>query len=284
MTTRRELDRAFARHPVVGSEPRDDIYGRFGLHPDGFKTRSLKMEMRVWAKSLLRNDTPKPFVIYGRPRSGTTLLVHLLQQVPDVRCEGELFHFRLISPVGFTRRLPKRAGPTVRAFGFKIISYQMLDIQGIRRPLAFFDRIASQGYSVAHLTRNTWDQTLSLAKAQSSGVFFSRDGQTRLLRIDPERFLALLKWNEDMLDYERAVMAHVPHFAIDYDRDLVDAARHQPTVDRFCAHLGIASAKVVAAIRRTGGEGGLHKVENMEDIVTRVRQSALAHLVPDRLA
>lgn len=284
MTTRRDLDRAFARHPVVGSEPRDDIYGRFGLHPDGFKTRSLRMEMRVWAKSFLRDDTPKPFVIYGRPRSGTTLFVHLLQQIPDVRCEGELFHFRLISPLGFTRRLPRRAGPDIRAFGFKIISYQLMDIQRIRRPLAFFDRIADQGYSVVHLTRNTWDQTLSLAKAQSSGVFFAKGGETRLLHIDPERFLALLKWNEEMLDYERDVMAHVPHLAIDYDRDLVDAARHQPTVDGVCEHLGIASAEVMAAIRRTGGEGGLHKVENMEEIAAHVRRSPLAHLLPDALS
>jgi hypothetical protein len=284
MTTRRALDRAFARHPVVGSEPRDDIYGRYGLHPDAFKTRSLKMEMRVWAKSLLRNDRPKPFVIYGRPRSGTSLLVHLLQQVPDVRCEGELFHFRLISPTGFTRRLPKRAGPTVRAFGFKIISYQLMEIQRIRRPLAFFDRIGRQGYGVLHLTRNTWDQTLSLAKAQTSGVFFSKDGETRLLRIDPARFLALLQWNEDMLDYERAVMAHVPHFPVDYDRDLVVSARHQSTVDRICDHLGVASAEVAAAMRRTGGEGGLHKVENMAELAAHVRRSPLAHLVPDRLS
>lgn len=281
MTSRRDLDRAFARHPVVGSEPRGDIYGRIGIHPDRLSPRSLKMELRVWGKSLLRNDDPKPFVIYGRPRSGTTLLVRLLDQVPAVRCDGELLHFFLLSPMGFLRRLPKRAGPDVRAYGVKLISYHLMEIQRIRRPLAFFDRIVGYGYSVVHLTRNTWDQTLSLAKAHATGVYFSKADDARVLRLNPDRFLELLKWNEDMLDYEQKVMSHVAHFAVDYDRDLSEAARHQPTVDALCSYLGVPSAEVGINMRRTGGKGGLQKVENMEEVVAHVRRSDLAHLVPE---
>lgn len=279
--TRAQIDQDLANDPIVGAEPREDIYGRLKVHPDRLKLRSLPMEMRVWAKSFLRHDRPKPFVIYGRPRSGTTLLVRLLDQVPHVRCDGELLHYFLLDPVGFLSRLPKRAGPDLAAYGVKLISYHLLEIQRKRHPLAFFDKIAAHGYTVLHLTRNTWDQTLSLAKAQESHVYFSDAKKLESLHIDPDKFLRLLKWNEDMLAYEHKVMAHVPHLPVHYDTDLRLAAQHQPCIDRICAHLGTTSAPVVAKIKRTGGKDGLQKVDNMDALIARVRNSDLAHLVPD---
>ena len=282
MTARRDIDRALARHPVVGSEPREDIFRHLGVHPDRLNFKNLPMEARVWAKSLVRHDSPKPFVIYGRPRSGTTLLVRLLDQVPDVRCDGELLHYFLVDPVGFLARLPRRAGPDVRAYGIKLISYHLLEIQRVRRPLAFFDRIAAHGYGVVHLTRNSWDQTLSLAKAQLSGVYFSKTGRDmESLRIDPERFVDLLSWNDKMLAYEHEVMSHVAHSAVRYDDDLRNPEQHQRTIDRLCADFGVQSADVGVTMKRTGGKDGLQRVENMEELVTRVRASDLAHLVPD---
>ncbi len=284
MTSRRELDRALACHPVVGSEPREDIFRHLGIHPDRLNFKNLPMEAKVWGKSFLRSDRPKPFVIYGRPRSGTTLLVRLLDQIPDVRCDGELLHYFLINPAGFLARLPRRAGPDVKAYGVKLISYHLLEIQRVRRPLAFFDKIAAHGYSVIHLTRNSWDQTLSLAKAQLSGVYFSKSGsEPQTLRIEPERFLALLEWNEKMLSYERDVMKHVDHVPVHYDSDLKSAALHQPTIDRLCEYLGVQRADVGATLRRTGGKEGLQQVDNLDAIAAFVRKSALAHLVPQNL-
>lgn len=283
--SREHLDNEFERHQVVGSEPRRDKYGQWGIHPDRLNPRSLPMEAKVWAKSLVQNDAPTPFLIYGRPRSGTTLLVRLLDQLPQVRSEGELLHYFLFSPIGFLRRLPKRAGPDVRAYGMKLISYHLMEIQRIRRPLAFFDRIGNHGYKVIHLTRNTWDQTLSLMKAQESGTYFSNSaGEVEMLRLDPERFLKLLKWNEDMLEYENAVMTHVEHFPVSYDLDLKESTQHQKTIDALSAHLGISSTPVKATMKRTGGDRGLQKVENLDEVMEHVRQTELAHLVPETAA
>lgn len=281
--SRVELDRILARHPAVGSEPRQDIFQHLGVHPDRFKLRSLPMEAKVWAKSMLRHDSPKPFLIYGRPRSGTTLLVHLLNQIPGLRCDGELLHYFLLSPLNFLRRLPKRAGSHVQAYGVKVLSYQLMEIQRIRRPIAFFDALGNLGYDIVHLTRNSWDQTLSLIKAQESGLYFDRNGTSAVpLRLDPCRFVDLLQWNERMLDYEEAVMSHVKHFRIQYDSDLKEASSQQKTIDALCRHLGITSSKVNSAMRRTGGNAGLQKVENMEELMARVSQSDLAHLVPKK--
>lgn len=285
MQTRAKLDDKLAQDPAVGSEPRGDIYGRIGIHPDRLKLRSLPMEARVMAKSLFGQGNPKPFVIYGRPRSGTTVLVRLLDQVPQVRCDGELLHFFLLDPVGFLARLPKRVPQNIGAYGVKLISFHLTEIQRLRRPLAFFDKLATHDYAVLHLTRNTWDQTLSLAKAHKSSYYKNRPGgaPAQTLHLDPARFLELLRWNEAMLSYERKVMAHVPHLPVTFEDDLSTAEFHQPTIDRICAHLGVTSAPVKAKSPRTGGKGGLLAVENLEEVARHVKNSDFAHLLPDTL-
>lgn len=279
--SRVEIDRQLSTDAAVGSEPRGDIYGRIKVHPDRFNLRSLPMEAKVLAKSWLRNDRPKAFLIYGRPRSGTTLLVRLLDQVPQVRCDGELLRCFLVDPVGFLNRLPRRAGADLAAYGVKVISYHLLEVQRVRRPLAFFDKLVAQNYAILHLTRSTWDQTLSLAKAHASAVYFSStDARPQSFSIEPGRFLDLLRWNEKMLAYEHRVMAHVPHMHIHYNTDLRTSDAQQPTIDRVCEYLGVTSAPVVARFKRTGGTDGLHTVDNMEEVIRHVQGSDLAHLVP----
>ena len=71
------------------------------IHPHRLRLGGVLMEAKVWLKSKTRNDRPIPFVIYARPRSGTTLLVNLLNQVQNLRCDGELLHDLVLRPVGF---------------------------------------------------------------------------------------------------------------------------------------------------------------------------------------
>ncbi len=276
MSDRSALDDAFERHPAVGSEPKDDyLFGR--IHPHRFRRHGPMLEARVWAKSLGRHDPTTPFLIFGRPRSGTTLLVRLLDQVPGIRSDGELLHYGAISPLGLLSRLPRRAGAA--AYGVKLLSYQLTEVQQIRRPLAFFDRVRDMGYRVIHLRRNTWAQTLSLARAQASQIYFidRRAVATPRLRLDPAKFLALLSWNDRMLAYEDAVMAHVPHHLVQYETALLDNTRHQRTVDDICATLDMPSATVATRMIRTGEA---QTIVNMNDLRAIVSRSHLAHLLP----
>ena len=278
MSDRSALDDAFERHPAVGSEPKDGyLFG--SIHPHRLRHQGVLMEARVWAKSFGRDDQPQPFLIFGRPRSGTTLLVRLLDQVPGIRSDGELLHFGLISPLGLLSRLPRRAGSA--AYGVKLLSYQLTEVQQIRRPLAFFDRLGDMGYRIIHQRRDTWAQTLSLPRAQASRVYFlDRTAiATTQLRLDPDKFLALLSWNDRILRYEDAVMAHVPHHLVQYETALRDGTQHQQTVDGICATLGLPSAPVTTQMVRTGEA---QTIINMNDLRAVVSRSHLAHLLPDQ--
>lgn len=273
--SRRDLDKAFTRHEAVGSEPHDGyLFGK--VHPDRVRATGVLMEARVWAKSLGRNDRATPFMIFGRPRSGSTLLVRLLDQVPGVRCDGELLHYGLISPLGLLSRLPRRAASA--AYGVKVLSYQLTEIQRIRRPLAFFDRVCAMGYHIIHLRRDTWSQTVSLTRAAASGSYHGDRSKTKHteLFIDPRRFMDLLAWNDRMLRYEDEVMQHLQCHTLQYETALRDRTQHQRVVDDISAMLGVPSATVQAGASSTGWG----QIVNMDQLRAAAAQSPLAHLVP----
>ncbi|MEM9796987.1 MAG: hypothetical protein AAF919_10870 [Pseudomonadota bacterium] len=269
---------ALKRHPVIGTEPKDGyVLGR--VHPHRLRFRSLKTEARVLLKSLTRRDDPRKLLIFARPRSGTTLLTQLLGQVPDLRCDGELLHDVVIAPGLYLRRLARRAN--AGAYGVKLLSYQMLEVQRIRDPLGFMARLVDDGWHIVHLRRRTWEQTMSLVVAQSTGQYFERGRQLddTELAIPPDRFLRQLVWSRNMLDFEDALMDELPHIRLQYEDDLSDPETHQRTIDQICARLGHPTGPVAARMRRTGGERGAFKVTNRDALRDAVRGTELAPLL-----
>lgn len=154
----------------------------------------------------------------------------------------------------------------------------MTEIQRIRRPLAFFDRLCVMGYHIIHLRRDTWSQTLSLARATTSGSYHGdRSAMQRTdLFIDPKRFMDLLAWNDRMLRYEDDVMQHVEHHGLQYETALRDNTQHQQVVDGISALLNVPSALVLARATSTGGG----QIVNMDQLWEVAARSPLAHLVP----
>lgn len=282
MVSRDRIDDHLARSPVIGSEPQDG-WQRF-IHRDRASLGGYAMEARVWLKARGHNDTPKPFVIYARPRSGTTLLVRILNQVPQMRCDGEMLHHAVLRPIGFLSDLRRRAGPDVRAYGVKILSYQLMDVQRVLRPVAFFEKLKAQDFTIFHLVRNSWDQNLSLIKAHQTGLYYGDKAAQPDFAVDPARFAALLRWNEAMLAYENQVMEHVPHVRIDYDAQLRDKNSQADTVKGMCETLGLPFRfETEAPARIPGGKAPPQEIVNMDEILRHLQDEGLDHLVPDHL-
>lgn len=270
MPGRDEIDDAFTRHPAVGSEPREQA-----VHPHRATFQGVPAEARMWLKAALLRNAPKKFMVYARPRSGTTLLGDLIGQVSGIEVRGEMMHYRLLAPRALLRIGPMRSPAPV--FGFKLLSYQLMEVQQIHRPLAFFDRALAQGYQLIHLRRDTWSQTLSLVKAQAGGRYFDTGGDAGPTEIEiaPEAFLASYAWNARMLAYEDEVMAHLPHMTLQYEEGLRSAEAHQATVDRVCAALDHPAGPVVATRTRTGGARGSVRVRNMDAVTAAAREAGI---------
>jgi LPS sulfotransferase NodH len=276
------IEAALASHPVHRIAPvgAPYLFGRF--HRDRLTYKGLNTEFRKSARAVLTAAQGKPasqrrFLIFARPRSGTTLLVDLLRQVRDMHCDGEVLHYGVLRPTRHVKNLA--AVRTKTAYGCKVLSYQLLEVQRMKSPLSFFDSLAADGFHFVHLRRDTFAQCLSLATAMQTSVFAVRDGKARKeipgeVVIDEDRFRAILKWNAAMLDYEDTLMSAYPHLRLQYEDDLTDPVVQQAAVDRICTLIGHPTSPVSARLERVGGTMGRIRVSN-RDALLRIAQETL---------
>jgi hypothetical protein len=152
-------------HPVHAIAPVGDPYVLGLWHKDRASWRGYAYEARVAAKALLRQGDPAKFLMLGRPRSGTTLLYRLLRQVPGLHCDGEVLHHAVLAPRAFLNRLA--AIKQARAWGGKLLSYQMFEVQRIRDHAGFLEGLVEDGFLLIHIRRDTYAQCLSLSTAQA---------------------------------------------------------------------------------------------------------------------
>jgi hypothetical protein len=269
-------------HPVHRIPPVGAPYVLGRWHHDRATWRGYAFEARVWAKSLVRRNPTARFLMLGRPRSGTTLLYRLLDQVPGLHCDGEVLHHAVLAPRAFLNRLAGiKSSPL---WGAKLLSYQMFEMQRIPDHRAFLAGLVADGFRLIHIRRDTWEQSLSLSLAQETDLYHIRAGEAAgetaeggRLRLDPARMVAQIRWNLAMLDYEDRLLAPLPHLVVDYGRDLARPEAHQSTVERICAFLGHPAGPVRADLERTGGRT---RVENMDEIRAALTAAGLGHVLP----
>lgn len=243
--------RDLASHTVHDIPPIGAPYVLDRWHKDRSSFSGYAFEARVFAKSLLVRNTPRKFLMVGRPRSGTNLLRDLLNQVEGVHCDGEMLHHAVLAPQAFLNRLAgiKRA----KVYGSKILTYQIFEVQPIADVAGFFEALIADGYTLIHVRRDTFDQALSLTVAQAANTYHiaaNEERQTRTLTIDPDHFAHQIRHNHAVLAYEDRLFSELPHIGVRYEDDLRRAEQHQPTVDRLCTALGIAPTPVKARVSR----------------------------------
>lgn len=269
---------ALRAHPVHALPPVGDPYVLGRWHKDRASWKGYAFEARVHAKGLLGRHDLRKFLMVGRPRSGTTLLARLLNQVQGVHCDGEVLHHAVLAPRAFLNRLASIK--PARAYGAKLISYQMFEVQKIAEPPRFFQDLIADGFTLVHLRRETFAQSLSLSVAQSLQHYHIKSSgpvAERRVEIDPQAFLRQVEWNRLMLDYEDQLFAALPHIRVEYEADLRGADSHQATVDRICAALGLPASPVTADLQKTGDRT---VVENKPALFDALRTAGLEALLP----
>lgn len=245
---------ALADHEIHQLSPVGDPYVLGRWHPGRVKLRGYDREVRAALRALLGHQpAAKKFVIIARPRSGTTLIKRLMNQVPGVLCDAEKLSCAVFAPRRFVNNLARREG--IEAYGVKILSYQLLEVHrmGARVP-AFIQGLVEDGFTLIHLRRNSFDQSLSLATARATSAYHLPPGHNDAMQeieIDADRFAVQFHRSEVMLEYEDLLFSHVPHLRLQYEEHLKNPQAHQACIDRICAEIGIASAPVHADLTPT---------------------------------
>jgi LPS sulfotransferase NodH len=184
----------------------------------GYAREALAAARRVTSRHAKR-DQGTVFVIFGRGRCGTTLLVELLNGFRDVHCDGEVFHY----PVLFPARLLQNLRLTNKApyYGVKLLSYQLLEIQS-RASQIMPATLAALGYRVLYVTRNHFYQSVSVLRARQLGVWHERKRAERqpIFHISLSELAAQLERNRFLDVIESQMLSGIPYDHISYEHDL----------------------------------------------------------------
>ena len=271
-TTFADARAILTRHPAhnIPSCGTEYVFGR--VHPDRLSATGYRMELgkglrAIYARMKGKTGAKHRFVVIARPRSGTTLLVTLLHQIPDLRCDGEMLHHAVLRPTGLLRSLARTCQQS--AYGCKVLSYQMLDVQRMADPLAFCQSVQAAGFHIVHLTRDTFGQCLSLSKAQHTG-FYHQKSETPVstlpseMTLDEDVFRQQVHWNLTMLDYENKLLAALPHLSLHYDTDLTTPEAQQRSTDKICDRIGHSSGLVQARTKKVDTMSGGTRITNRD--------------------
>lgn len=185
-------------------------------------------------------------LLFGDGRVGSTLLTDLLDSHPDVRCENEILHIPVLRPVAYAEARAAAAG--TRAYGFKLLGYQLRLNARRGDPRELLTRFVDGGWRIVHMKReNVLRQAVSALVSRYRKQWHSTKSEGALrgaMRIDVED----LRWMMDAIVRDTGVdaknLGDLPRAETIYERDLLDADRHQATADRMFAFLGLPSAPV----------------------------------------
>jgi hypothetical protein len=223
-------------------------------------------------------DLRSKFVIFGIPRSGSTLLVGLLDSHPQIHCEGELLIHRLFFPRSYINCRYKRCQKD--AFGFKLL-VDHFETQKIQDARQFLKELEDNGYRIIYLRRdNLYRAALSSLYGSFIGKYHLSQKQENQPRekmvVDPEALLSKLKRFEYLASQQRAILGDLPHLDIVYEKDLVVSEQHQNTIDRISGFLGLSRSQVHSDLIRVTTEDVSGFVENATELETMISISPYA--------
>jgi LPS sulfotransferase NodH len=229
-------------------------------------------------------------VVLCPPRSGSELLVDLLDQVPGLSCSGEVFHQRKVRwPLRFLEgraRLARRGGAEV--YGCKVLTHHLLpeeDRFGPAKPLV--QALVERGWTIVHLRRrDLLAMALSHLQAQETGRWHERGegAPGELPRIDADAG-TVFAWLHGAASYQRwldDLLADVPHHTVTYEDDLLRDEDRQATIDAIARLVRLAPAPVTARLQKGAPVDPWQRLADPEPLRRLLRETPFAYLADGR--
>ena len=236
-------------------------------------------ELAYWSFGTIRRHSPKEkFVVFGRGRSGSTLLVDLINEHPRVHCVGEILNRKVFSPAAMVRSCSRMHAEPV--FGFKLLSYQLRSVLGLNRPKELLQRLVEEdGYKMIYLTReNLLRQTLSKHYAAYRGNLNDRSEKVKrpIMRVDIPLLIQHLEEGEALGRFEQEMIADFDHLPLTYERNLSDEKVQGQTINTLCALLGIESVHANSKLKKIAPNSFDAFIENADEMVRAIEKTPFA--------
>jgi len=226
------------------------------------------------------------FVIFSTGRSGSTLLLSLLNSNEKVFCDGELLKHQYFFPKRVIDLQSNLYGNKI--YGFKLLTHHIKDIQpDLKRDgNAFLKELVADGYKILYLEReNRLNQTLSMMYAILRNDWHKQEGKKQnkkqKLHIDIKALDWWINGFEGLNEYEHKILEGVDHLHIVYENDLADNAKHDVTMQKVCNFLDIPLIAANTDLRKITPKHFSSYVENVDELITYLKGTKFAHYVSD---
>ena len=237
------------------------------------------LELAYWSLGTIRRHSPKEkFVVFGRGRSGSTLLVDLISEHPKVHCVGEILNRKVLSPNAMVRSCSRMHSEPV--FGFKLLSYQLQSVLGVDPPKELLRRLVEEeGYKMVYLTReNLLRQTLSKNYAAHRGSWHYRSEKVKRTKmtVDIPLLIQHLKEGETLGRFEQEMISGFDHLPLTYERNLSDEEAQGQTISALSTLLGIESIQASSKLKKIAPRSFEEFVENADEMVRAIEKTPFA--------
>ena len=226
-----------------------------------------------------KHNPETKFVIFTVGRTGSNLLVSLLNSHPEITCHGELLYKKVAYPQLYIRCKEKLVRQNV--FGFKLLLYNF-GVQNIFDPRPILDDMVIDGYKIINLKRrNLLRQTISHMLALYRKTFHQERGDAQLFHnqmiVDFSFFQEELELFIDHRRREEELLKDFSYLRLDYEDDLLPEKNHQVTVDKIAQYLGIPTASVISDFGKTTPQDLSNVIENYEEFTEYLEGMNYSH-------
>ena len=251
-----------------------------------FEYSTRKMEINAYLNGLFNNSnsTQNCFVIFSLWRTGSNLLVNLLNSHPEVTCEGEIFlpfinsrFKKVILPHLYLKGRQSKSKTNTYGFSFKLYQKSLFINILHGSPEKFIFNLFENGWKIIHIKRvNVLRQAISKIVASARGQWndFSNKPIIRSkVNIECEKLIDEIKWFEKLSHLEEGILQPIPHLRVVYENDLLRIEDHQKTADIVFRYLGLSSAPVKTNLRRVSSDNLSDSIENYEELMKSVHKT-----------
>ena len=247
--------------------------------------RDTVKQLRQYGRYLLQKPLwlSKRFVILAEGRSGSTLLVSLLNSSSQIYCDGEILNRSpVLFPSLFINMQASRCQSPV--YGFKLLDYQLEKVQNVNNPGQFMLNLYQSGYKFIYSTRrNRLYHALSQINAIKKKKLHHRldDGNLEYspIKVDIHELLYTMDVTEATTKRYKGFFENIPHLRLTYEENLQDSALHQATSDQVFSFLGLPSTPVKTILVKLMPSSLPDMVENYEELVKAVKETKYAHFL-----
>lgn len=233
--------------------------------------------LAVYLRQLLHssNKDIKKFVLFAQGRSGSSLLSDLLNNHPEIRCDGEILNVRYRGKKHFPLYYVKTLAGTSEkpTYGFKVKIYQLFNNHNILHqdldPKDFLTELYNSGWKIIWLTRNNiFRQAVSNFVLEARGKPHHRsEGELAIpkITIDPEKLFRSMRGREEHTKHEQEILEAIDHLKIIYETDLLE--NREDALTKIFGYLEVQPYAVKSSHRRTSKNDLSQYIVNYEEIV-----------------